>query len=130
MYGVGSIEELERYFQQHVTTVESLLEKAAEIVTIYMTARGADRALNSSQYSGAGCPIGQPWCSASQTSEHIPPAGDEVLHNTILRMRDSMVHYEFQSAIADGDIGRAMNVMAVCSAVHTPRIRSYITDDL
>lgn len=39
--------------------------------------------------------------------------GDEILANVILRMRDSMFHYEFQCAIAEGDIGRAMNVMAV-----------------
>lgn len=39
--------------------------------------------------------------------------GDEILANVILRMRDSMFHYEFQCAIAEGDIGRAINVMAV-----------------
>lgn len=42
-----------------------------------------------------------------------PLKGDQVFANTILRMRDSILHFEFQLAIADGDIGRAMNVMAV-----------------
>jgi hypothetical protein len=32
-------------------------------------------------------------------------------------MQDSMMHYEFQSAIADGDIGRAMNIMSVRLAI-------------
>jgi hypothetical protein len=31
----------------------------------------------------------------------------------ILRMRDSLWHYEFQWAVADGDIGRAMQIMSV-----------------
>jgi hypothetical protein len=39
--------------------------------------------------------------------------GDQVLANAILRMRDSMTHYEFHHALADGDIGRALNIMAV-----------------
>lgn len=39
--------------------------------------------------------------------------GDEKLANVILRMRDSMFHYKFQCATAEGDIGRLMNVMSV-----------------
>jgi len=32
-------------------------------------------------------------------------------------MRDAMLHYEFQHAIADGDIGQAMNIMSVSKPV-------------
>ncbi|QRV81726.1 hypothetical protein RhiJN_09741 [Ceratobasidium sp. AG-Ba] len=39
--------------------------------------------------------------------------GDCVLANSILRLRDSLWHYEFIYAVADGDIGRAMQVMSV-----------------
>lgn len=39
--------------------------------------------------------------------------GDERLANVILRMCDSMFHYKFQCATAEGDIGRSMNVMLV-----------------
>ena len=39
--------------------------------------------------------------------------GDHCLANSILRLRDSPWHYEFNWAIADGDIGRAMQIMFV-----------------
>ncbi|KAF8605760.1 hypothetical protein BDV93DRAFT_438162, partial [Ceratobasidium sp. AG-I] len=39
--------------------------------------------------------------------------GDHCLANFILRLRDSLWHYEFNWAIADGDIGRAMQIMFV-----------------
>ncbi|KAI0309531.1 hypothetical protein OF83DRAFT_1071913 [Amylostereum chailletii] len=45
--------------------------------------------------------------------ERSPFIGDQVLANEVLRMRDSMWHYVFQWAISDGDIGHAMNVMAI-----------------
>lgn len=48
----------------------------------------------------------------SEDDDASPFEGDQVLANTGLRMRDSL-HYEFRCAISDGDIGRAMNVMAV-----------------
>ncbi|KAG8722535.1 hypothetical protein FRC09_006111 [Ceratobasidium sp. 395] len=38
--------------------------------------------------------------------------GDHCLANSIVRLRDSLWHYEFVYAIADGDIGRAMKVMS------------------
>jgi hypothetical protein len=58
---------------------------------------------------------GEPWTNhkmAPSDSELF--CGDQVLANGAQQMKDSMTHYEWQCAIADGDIGRAMNVMAVC----------------
>jgi hypothetical protein len=46
-------------------------------------------------------------------SDLEPFCGDKVLANGAQRMKDSMTHYEWQCAIADGDIGCAMNVMVV-----------------
>ncbi|KAI0681879.1 hypothetical protein BC835DRAFT_1248953, partial [Cytidiella melzeri] len=56
--------------------------------------------------------------------------GDQVLANTILRMRDIMLHYEFHSAVADGDIGRAMNVMAVWTFTFCRCGKSKYTNEL
>ncbi len=112
------MDELELYLKQHedVLTFDRLLSDASQIVATYMTTWSADRASETSNHA-QHFPVGQPWTSPSsktaKTRTPVPPAGDSVLRNTILRMRDSMLHYEFQSAIADGDIGRAMNVMAV-----------------
>lgn len=39
--------------------------------------------------------------------------GDHCLANSILRMRDSLWHLEFNWAVAEGDIGRVMQVMSV-----------------
>ncbi|KAF8596322.1 hypothetical protein BDV93DRAFT_572129 [Ceratobasidium sp. AG-I] len=39
--------------------------------------------------------------------------GDHCLANSILRMRDSLWHFEFNWAVADGDIGRVMQIMSV-----------------
>ncbi|KAI0065339.1 hypothetical protein BV25DRAFT_1836202 [Artomyces pyxidatus] len=39
--------------------------------------------------------------------------------------RDSMLHYEFQCAIADGDIGCAMNVMASVELTHGDGLNKY-----
>ncbi|KAG8723858.1 hypothetical protein FRC09_001437 [Ceratobasidium sp. 395] len=39
--------------------------------------------------------------------------GDHCLANSILRLRDLLWHFEFNWAVADGDIGRAMKVMSV-----------------
>ncbi|KIP02292.1 hypothetical protein PHLGIDRAFT_79355, partial [Phlebiopsis gigantea 11061_1 CR5-6] len=66
--------------------------------------------------------VGNLWRYAvSPRVHHITNAllGDQMLANSILRIRDSMIHYEFQSAIADGDIGRAMNVMNVRRSKYT-----------
>jgi len=54
--------------------------------------------------------------SRSQTSsdEHDELfIGNQTLANSILRMWDSMMHFEFQSTIADGDIRHTMNIMSV-----------------
>lgn len=46
-------------------------------------------------------------------SRKEPFKGDLSLANRIQRMRDSMLHYSFQTAVADGDIGRVVDVMSV-----------------
>lgn len=43
-----------------------------------------------------------------------PFIGDLSLANRVQRMRDCMIHYSFQAAVADGDIGRVMDVLNVC----------------
>ncbi|EUC59337.1 hypothetical protein RSOL_308820 [Rhizoctonia solani AG-3 Rhs1AP] len=40
-------------------------------------------------------------------------SGDRVLANAIGRMRDSLIHYEFIWGVADGDVGRVMEVLKV-----------------
>ncbi|KZP10830.1 hypothetical protein FIBSPDRAFT_962732 [Athelia psychrophila] len=44
--------------------------------------------------------------------DEVPFEGSQVLANTRVRMRDSMLYYEFQRAISDGGIRHAMNVIA------------------
>lgn len=96
--------------------MNELTKHAENIVRTYLSAMSVEEALMLNNKSGI-FPTGSEWhSSVSRTSEAaVQPAvkSDQVLANTILRMRDSMLHFEFQSAIADGDIGRAMNVMAV-----------------
>ncbi|EUC67534.1 hypothetical protein RSOL_553220, partial [Rhizoctonia solani AG-3 Rhs1AP] len=43
----------------------------------------------------------------------IPFEGDVCLANSIQRMEESLIHREFAWAVADGDIGRVMQVMAI-----------------
>lgn len=102
------------------TAVEALLMVAGKIADMYMSSASADfvRIASQSDLSSAytQLPVGHPWKDISirePAASHETLQGDAVLANTILRMRDSMLHYEFQSAIADGDIGRAMNIMSV-----------------
>jgi hypothetical protein len=46
--------------------------------------------------------------------------GDHCLANSIIRMRDSLWHFEFNWAVADGDIGRVMQVMSVSLVLLLP----------
>ena len=78
----------------------------------YFSTEASNRAMAGGRYVSKTFVSGIPWSRASEDSTE-PFAGDETLANSILRMRDSLLHYEFQSAVADGDIGCAMNVMAV-----------------
>ena len=90
-----------------------LLEKAGQLRSRYMTTEAYERALDGDlEVAVQGFfVVGAPW--SSQNDMAPTSGGDRVLANSILRMRDSMLHYEFQCAISDGDIGRAMNVMVV-----------------
>jgi hypothetical protein len=112
-------DNLEEYFTSHPTDIEDLLKLSSKLVTRYLTTEASERALYGD--GSHGFAIGSPWpksadviAGSDSESEDEPLEGDQILANTILRMRDSMLHYEFQFAIADGDIGRALNVMAVC----------------
>lgn len=67
--------------------------------------------LADNQESGTG---GRTW-----GAQEKGPLGDQVLANAVLRMRDSLWHYEFQWAVADGDIGRAMLIMGVSMVPHS-----------
>ncbi|KAI0806322.1 hypothetical protein BC629DRAFT_1590717 [Irpex lacteus] len=101
-------------------TIKALLTAASKIAHMYMFTLSADVARagpvpDNSPPWYIQFPIGRPWKSSSResTASVTASGGDDVLANTILRMRDSMLHFEFHSAIADGDIGRAMNIMNV-----------------
>ncbi|KAI0071660.1 hypothetical protein K474DRAFT_1606546, partial [Panus rudis PR-1116 ss-1] len=102
--------DLKTHFANNPIAVEDLLLKARVIVQKWMTTQSSETARfgsNEQEIFPAGSSVPQ----ADPNS--MPDSGDAVLANTILRMRDSMLHYEFQHAIAGGDIGRAMNVMNV-----------------
>lgn len=94
---------------------------AKKITTTYMSVKGSELARFGWDGVSRVFPTGTAWTGptpAQNSASCSAPLldtddGDQVLANTILRMRDSMLHYEFQSAISDGDIGRAMNIMAV-----------------
>jgi hypothetical protein len=108
-------DNLDTYFSENPTDVEGLLKLADVLVRHYLTTEAYQRAQNSNNPPGRHAFVnGSPWdAGLREGSESVPQPfqGDQVLANTILRMRDSMLHYEFQHAISDGDIGRAMNVM-------------------
>jgi hypothetical protein len=117
-----NITDLNEHFRLHATPVEDLLADAQAICQQYISASAAEDALHPNPWSHAKFPIGDKWTrpmppvdtSKPQPTEPTEPfTGDQVLANTCRRMKDSMLHYEFQCAISDGDIGRAMNVMAV-----------------
>lgn len=112
-----SVMDLSDYFRRHPMNIEDLLKLAREIYRKYLTTDGAENALHPDSTRLDFFASGSPWVALVTTDNTTePPIGDQVLSNTILRMRDSLLHYEFQCAIADGDIGRAMNIMAVSLA--------------
>lgn len=100
---------LETHFAQKETSIEELLQLATEMNQKYMSTQAHAHALSGSP--SHGFVEGTPWPAPNLDEPTF--IGDRVLANTILRMRDSLLHYEFQFAVAEGDIGRAMNVMAV-----------------
>ncbi|KAJ7715203.1 hypothetical protein B0H16DRAFT_1340149 [Mycena metata] len=116
-------DDLNAYFTMHPTVFEDLLVLARGLVDSYLNTQSAEMARDG--YQGHGFPVGDMWPRPvvdkdMDTEEEMEQArGDSVLANVILRLRDSMLHYEFQHAISDGDIGRAMNVMAVWTFTFT-----------
>ncbi|KAK7026542.1 hypothetical protein R3P38DRAFT_2527715 [Favolaschia claudopus] len=107
-----STEDLESYFKTNPIPIEDILNLSKKLVSSYMTVAASERArYGDTSFFVLGEPLSQ---SLAEDEMDVDLArGDMVLANTILRLRDSMLHYEFQHAISDGDIGRAMNVMAV-----------------
>ncbi|KAI0082974.1 hypothetical protein BDY19DRAFT_901160 [Irpex rosettiformis] len=125
-------DNLEQHFEDHpeACTLDYVLAHAEEIVKTYLTTRSAEHASKTPNTAGL-FPNGQPWVSPFEgDTAPVLPIGDDVLANTILCMRDSMLHYEFHSAIADGDIGRAMNVMAVWAFTFCGSGKSKYTNEL
>ncbi|KAK6987697.1 hypothetical protein R3P38DRAFT_2805605 [Favolaschia claudopus] len=105
-------EDLECYFKANPIEIEDLLVLGRKVVDTHLTAAASEKA----RYGQTdGFVIGDPWPKSPDEGgmDVDDPQGDIVLANIILRLRDSMLHYEFQHAVSDGDIGRAMNVMAV-----------------
>lgn len=98
------------------------MQNAHAICLQYLSASAAENALYPNPWSYGKFPIGDEWTRPTppvdlsdpdSTKPDEPFTGDQILANSCRRMKDSMLHYEFQCAISDGDIGRAMNVMAV-----------------
>lgn len=107
-------DDLTVHFSRTSPSLDVLLEAGAVIADTYMTSLSSERAAFAEEPLEI-FPEGSKW-TASSPSELLSPLaqeGDTVLANTILRMRDSMLHYEFQSAVADGDIGRVLNIISV-----------------
>jgi len=111
------VSDLNEHFQVNKTLVEDLMKDVEAICNQYLSASAADNAMFPNP-SLAAFPEGDTWDCPIPTdpSKSAPDKvfnGDQVLANTCCHMKNSMLHYEFQSSISDGDIGRAMNVMAV-----------------
>ncbi|PSS06894.1 hypothetical protein PHLCEN_2v3496 [Hermanssonia centrifuga] len=112
------------YFEQNSLGLEELIAIAKKIVYNYMSTLGHEKALHSDNSAGLFQP-GTSWTNSGPRC-----LCDQVLSNTVLRMRDSMLHYEFQHAVADGDIGRAMNVMSVWTFTFCGSGKSKYTNEL
>lgn len=116
------VDDLETHFSEHPIDIENLLKLADVLVRRYLTTEAHERALHSNNGNSRNSfKNGAPWMAptGSTVTETAPNTiiGDQILANSLLRMRDSILHYEFNHAISDGDIGRAMNVMAVSTTV-------------
>ncbi|KAJ7143535.1 hypothetical protein C8R43DRAFT_891527 [Mycena crocata] len=117
-------DDLNTYFTTNTYQIEELLRLGQEIVELYLTIDASEKAREG--FQGHKFKTGDAWSRPAPSADAMDvddPAdrylGDAVLANVILRLRDSMLHYEFQHAVSDGDIGRAMNVMAVWTFTFT-----------
>jgi hypothetical protein len=115
-------DSLESYFEDNSISFDKLLSISNALYDRYMTTGACETARAGGDHAGTTFVSGAAWtmtAAGNQTKKGHEKqfSGDDTLANSILRMRDSMMHYEFQSAIADGDIGRAMNIMSVRLAI-------------
>ncbi|EIM84575.1 uncharacterized protein STEHIDRAFT_159240 [Stereum hirsutum FP-91666 SS1] len=110
------LHDLNTYFQDHETDFDKLLKHAKVICEKYATTTRYQIALAGGKQTEEFFNMGSPW-TESASKRKMPvgwkDVGDAEHANVFLRSRDSLLHYEFQSAIADGDIGWAMYVMSV-----------------
>ena len=94
-------------------SAEEILAVAQKLVQHFMLGKSAKRA-----YTGGDqwkWEKGDPWPMRDRSTElpDMDVKGDCVLANSILRMRDSMIHYIFSHAVACGDIGRVLQILRV-----------------
>ncbi|KAF8175500.1 hypothetical protein K438DRAFT_1979721 [Mycena galopus ATCC 62051] len=106
-------DNFQAYFTANCIQIEDLLTLGKKLVAMYLTLESSEKAR--AGYEGHSFVVGDLWTRSSpedamDIDDLEPPRGDAVLANIILCLRDSMLHYEFQHAVSDGDIGRAMNV--------------------
>ena len=112
--------DLKSYFEVNSIAFEDLLNLADTLYENYMTTAACDRA-RTGDYAHTTFVGGTSWTTTAtggvvdESQEHF--IGDDTLANSILQMQDAMLHYEFQHAVADGDIGQAMNIMSVSKPV-------------
>lgn len=137
-------DNLKEYFKDAIRraiTPEDLFEHAKALVKRYLSAEARDVAVK-------GGPRAEEWFQSCATwkgksdvprppeestgdkkqkkkkqdagEETGPFAGDLSLANRVQRMGDCMIHYTFQAAVAEGDIGRVMDVLNVCYDLTTP----------
>ncbi|KAI0318233.1 hypothetical protein OF83DRAFT_1083068 [Amylostereum chailletii] len=129
------VTDLQAYFTNHPTSFEDLLSMASDITRIYMMMERVVRAhygsnamaetvfktFDEAESTTPSQESTQPTPDNTTTNTNATPAaqepapflGDQALANSVLRIRDSMWHFVFQWAVSDGDIGQAINVMAV-----------------
>ncbi|EJD50314.1 hypothetical protein AURDEDRAFT_160846 [Auricularia subglabra TFB-10046 SS5] len=107
--------DLRAHFAAATVTFEQLEAFAFTIVDRYFNLAAAESVERGSGMALSEFTNGDPWNRppSTTTTANIPVtfAGDQTLANGIRRRRDSMLQYEFQYAIADGDFGRAWQVM-------------------
>ncbi|TFY69112.1 hypothetical protein EVJ58_g610 [Rhodofomes roseus] len=119
-------DNLNAYFTTHQLSFSDLLKLSETIRDHYICIGAYERALHPDETVAEFFVPGKPskpratFTGVDCSVPSVPPfRGDQMLANSILRLLDSMLHYEFQCAIAEGDIGRVMNVMAVWTFTFT-----------
>ncbi|KZV59150.1 hypothetical protein PENSPDRAFT_595952 [Peniophora sp. CONT] len=126
--GTDDLKEYFRTADKPTITSDVLFEKAKVLVKRYLSAEAKDVALEGGPRAEAWFESSVPWSGKSDVPEppeestgrkkrkatsNQPFKGDLSLANRVQRMRDCMIHYSFQAAVADGDIGRVMEVLNI-----------------